>query len=143
MINKTIHIGNLGRDPEVRTTNSGSSVCNFSIACNERRKDRDGNWTDHTEWINVVTFGKTAENVGRFLTKGRQVYVEGRLQTRKWQDRDGNDRWSTEVVAEKVQFLGSKGGDRDSGGGYSDGGRSGGGYGGGHGAGHDDDDLPF
>ena len=139
MVNKVILIGRLGQDPDVRTTGSGSSVANLRIATSERRKDRDGNWGEHTEWHSVVCFGRTAENVGRFLKKGRQIYVEGRLQTRKWQDREGKDRWSTEVVANTVQFLGSGrdggGGGGGGGGGYG-GGQGGGGYGGGGGGGY-------
>lgn len=112
-VNKVILIGNLGADPETRTSQSGTTVANLRIATTERVRDREGNWSDQTEWHRVVCFGRTAENVGRFLKKGRQVYVEGRLQTRKWQDRDGNDRWTTEVVANDVRFLG---GGRDGGG---------------------------
>lgn len=107
-VNKVILVGNLGKDPEVRFTQSGNAVCNLRLACSERKKDGDS-WVDHTEWVDVVTFGKTAENVGQYLSKGRQIYVEGRLQTRKWKDRDGNDRWSTEVVANRVNFLGGRG----------------------------------
>jgi single-strand DNA-binding protein len=169
-VNKVILIGNLGADPEIRTAATGTVVGNLRIATTERQKDRDGNWNDHTEWHRVVCFGRTAENVGKFLQKGRQIYVEGRLQTRKWQDRDGNDRWSTEVVANEIRFLGSReGGGRSGGGGgggYSPGGGGGGGapsggggggdgggggYGGGGGApsggggggGAPDDDIPF
>lgn len=121
-VNKAILIGNLGADPEIRTTQSGTSVANLRIATTERTKDRDGNWTDQTEWHNVVCFGKTAENVGRFLSKGRQVYVEGRIQTRKWQDKEGQDRWSTEVVASQVRFLGGgNGGNGGSAGGQASG----------------------
>ena len=108
-INKVILVGNLGADPEVRTTNSGSKVANLRIATSERQKDRDGNWGDHTEWHRVVCFGRTAENVERFLSKGRQVYVEGKLRTSKWQDQNGQDRWTTEVVAFQVSFLGGRG----------------------------------
>lgn len=106
-VNKVILIGNLGADPEVRTSQSGTKVARLRIATTERVRDRNGNWSDATEWHSIVCFGRTAENVGRFLKKGRQVYVEGRLQTRKWQDRDGNDRWATEVVANDVRFLGA------------------------------------
>lgn len=105
-LNKVLLIGNLGADPEVRTSQSGTKVARLRIATTERVRDRNGNWSDATEWHSIVCFGRTAENVGRFLKKGRQVYVEGRLQTRKWQDRDGNDRWTTEVVANDVRFLG-------------------------------------
>ena len=139
MINKVILVGNLGQDPEVRTTGGGTPVCNLRIATTHRRKDRDGNWQDQTEWHSVVLFGRNAENAGRFLNKGRQVYVEGRLQTRKWQDRDGRDRWSTEVVGDEIKFLGSRGdrpADGGGGGGYrGGGGQGGGGYGGGQGGG--------
>jgi single-strand DNA-binding protein len=147
-VNKVILIGNLGRDPEVRSTASGTSVCNLRIATSERRKDREGNWNDHTEWHSVVCFGRTADNVGRFLAKGRQVYIEGRLQTRKWQDKDGADRWSTEVVADNLRFLGGRdgGGGGGGGGGYGGGGDSSGGgndSGGGGSYGGADDDIPF
>ena len=107
-VNKVILIGNLGRDPEIRTTASGTSVGNLRIATSERRRDRDGNWNDHTEWHTVVCFGKTAENAGRFLKKGRQVFIEGRLQTRKWQDQSGADRYTTEIVANEMQMLDSR-----------------------------------
>ncbi len=134
-VNKVILVGNLGRDPEVRQTSTGTPVANLRIATSERRKDREGNWSDHTEWHSVVCFGRTAENVGRFLSKGRQIFVEGRLQTRKWTDKDGRDRWSTEVVADVIRFLGSRrDGDGGGGGGYSGGG-GGGSYGGGGGGG--------
>lgn len=107
-VNKVILVGRLGRDPEMRTTNSGLAIANIRLATTERRKDQDGNWGEHTEWHTVVAFGKTAESASRFLTKGRQVYVEGRLRTRKWQDKDGRDRYSTEVTCDTLQFLGSK-----------------------------------
>ena len=108
-INKVILIGNLGKDPELKYTNSQLPVCRFRIATTERRKDQSGNWTDHTEWHGIVCFGKTAENCNNYLKKGRQVYVEGRLQTSKWQDKEGKDRYTTEIIANTVQFLGSKG----------------------------------
>jgi len=120
MINKVILIGNLGQDPDMRSTQSGSTVANLRIATTERRKDRDGNWNDHTEWHSVVSFGRTAENVGKYCRKGKQIYVEGRLQTRKWQDRDGRDRYSTEVVADNIRFL--SGGSSQGQGAYSGGG---------------------
>ena len=169
MINKVILVGNLGRDPEVKTSQGGGSVCRLSVATTERQKDRDGNWEDHTEWHTVVCFGNTADNAGRFLKKGRQVYVEGKLRTNKWKDKDGNDRYTTEVVAFDVKFLGGGGqgeggndrqrddGDRgnrrsepdrgrDAGKGSS--GRAGGGStssqgGGSYGGGASDDDIPF
>ena len=136
-VNKVILVGNLGADPEVRTTGSGSKVANLRIATSERQKDRDGNWGDHTEWHRVVCFGRTAENVERFLSKGRQVYIEGKLRTNKWQDQNGNDRWTTEVIAFQVSFLsgGREGGGGGGGSGYSGGGGGGGGYSGGGGGG--------
>lgn len=108
-VNKVILIGNLGKDPETRTTTSGGMVATLRLATSERRKI-DGEWGDHTEWHSVSCFGKTAENVARFLSKGRQIYVEGRLQTRKWTDKEGRDRWSTEVIANQISFLGGGGG---------------------------------
>lgn len=105
-VNKVILVGNLGQDPETRTAGSGSTVATLSVATNERRKDGD-NWVDHTEWHRVVCFGTLAENVARFCRKGRQVYVEGKLRTRKWQDKDGNDKYTTEILADNVVFLGS------------------------------------
>ncbi|MFA5801267.1 MAG: single-stranded DNA-binding protein [Thermoleophilia bacterium] len=106
MINKVILVGNLGADPEVRNTNSGSQVASLRVATTDRRKV-GSEWQDHTEWHKVTCFGKTAENAGKYLKKGRQVYIEGRLQTSKWKDKDGNDRYTTEIVAEIVRFLGS------------------------------------
>lgn len=108
-VNKAILVGHLGKDPELRYTQNQHPVCSFSIATNDRRKDQSGEWTDHTEWHNIVVWGKVAENCSRYLKKGRQVYIEGRLQTRKWQDKEGRDRYTTEIVAQTVQFLGSKG----------------------------------
>ena len=106
-VNKVILVGNLGKDPEIRQTNSGMAVGNLRLATTDRRKSGDS-WEDHTEWHTVTCFGKTAENVGRFCQKGKQLYVEGRIQTRKWEDKEGKDRWSTEVVADVVRFLGGK-----------------------------------
>ncbi len=105
-VNKVILIGNLGADPELRYTGNQTPVCTLKIATNERRKDASGNWTDHTEWHQVVAFGKTAENSSQYLQKGRQVFIEGKLQTRKWQDKEGKDRYSTEILANTIQFLG-------------------------------------
>ena len=140
-VNKAILVGNLGQDPETRTTGSGVSVCNLRIATTDRRKDRDGNWNDHTEWHNVVVFGRTADNVARFCRKGKQIYVEGRIQTRKWQDRDGRDRYTTEIVADNVRFL-NGGGDGNQGGGGG-GNRDGGNRGDGGGGNYAFDDNPF
>ena len=108
-VNKVILLGNLGKDPELRYTSGQTAVCSFSLATGERRKDASGTWVDHTEWHNIVTFGKTAENCKNFLAKGRQAFVEGRIQTRKWQDKEGKDRYTTEIVANTVQFIGGKG----------------------------------
>ncbi|MBN8549484.1 MAG: single-stranded DNA-binding protein [Deltaproteobacteria bacterium] len=107
-VNKVILLGNLGKDPELRYTTSQTAVCSFSLATGERRKDASGNWVDHTEWHNIVTFGKTAENCSNFLKKGRQAFIEGRIQTRKWQDKDGKDRYTTEIIATTVQFVGTR-----------------------------------
>ena len=114
-INKAILIGNLGDDPEARSTSSGSAVTNLSLATSESWKDKaTGEKKEQTEWHRVVMFGRLAEIAGQYLRKGSKVYIEGRLQTRKWQDRDGNDRWSTEVVANDMQMLDSRGGDQGS-----------------------------
>lgn len=103
---KVFGIGNLGKDPEVRFAASGTAIANLRVACTERVKAKDGNWEDHTEWVALVCFGKTAENAGQHLSKGRQVHFEGRLQTREWNDKEGNKRYSTEVVVDKLTFLG-------------------------------------
>lgn len=108
-VNKVILVGNLGRDPEVRATPSGQSVCNFSLATTERFTDRAGQQRDQTEWHNVVVWGKQADLCGQYLKKGRQVYVEGRLTTRQYEAKDGTGkRYRTEVVAQRVQFLGGR-----------------------------------
>jgi single-strand DNA-binding protein len=112
MLNKVMLIGNLGKDPEARNTNSGTAVTNFSVATTERMKGRDGKWTEHTEWHTVVLFGIIAESAGKYLHKGSKVYIEGRLRTRKWQDKSGQDRWTTEVVGERVSYLDPKGSGR-------------------------------
>jgi len=109
-INKVIAIGNLGKDPETRYLPSGAAVCNFSIAVSENWKDKQtGEQKERTEWMNIEVWGKAAEACQQYLSKGSQCYVEGKLQTDKWQDKDGNDRWTTKVRADSVQFLGSKG----------------------------------
>ncbi len=115
MINKVILVGHVGRDPELRYTASGTAVANFSLATNRRRKDRDGEWQEETEWHRVVAWGRTAEVVNQYASKGRQLYIEGRLQTRDWEDRDGNKRYTTEVIAELVKLLGSRHGEGDFG----------------------------
>ena len=108
-VNKVILIGNLGRDPEVRHTPSGAPVATFSIATNEAWNTREGQREERTEWHRVVAFGKLAEICGQYLKKGKQVYVEGRLQTRSWDDRDGNKRYTTEIVANTMTMLGRAG----------------------------------
>lgn len=108
-LNRVMIIGNLGQDPELRYTQSENAVVTLNVATGERRKNPDGQWVDHTEWHRIVAFGKTAENCGQYLTKGRQIFVEGSLRTRKWQDKSGQDRYTTEIVANNVQFLGGKG----------------------------------
>jgi single-strand DNA-binding protein len=112
MINKVILVGNLGADPEVRYTPSGTKVTSFRVATSDRRKDKDGNWQDHTEWHPIVTFGKLADICGEYLAKGKQVYIEGRLQTRSWEDRDGQKRYRTEIIAQDMKMLGTKGADK-------------------------------
>lgn len=102
-------VGNLGADPEVRHTAAGTAIANLRIACNERVKGKGGEWEEKVEWVNVVCFGKTAESAGQYLTKGRQVYAEGRMQTREWTDKAGAKRFTTEVVAFTVLFLGGDG----------------------------------
>ena len=130
-VNKVILIGNLGRDPEVRYTPNGSAVCNVSIATTRNWKAKDsGERQEETEWHRVVFFDRLAEIAGEYLKKGRPVYVEGRLRTRKWTDKDGIEKYTTEIYAEQMQLLGG----REGGGGGSGGGAGGDeGYGGGYG----------
>ena len=112
MINKVILIGNLGADPELRYTSGGSAVADLRLATSRKWTAKDGTSKEETEWHRVVVWGKQAETCKEYLSKGRQIYVEGRLQTRQWEDRDGNKRYTTEVVAETVKFLGGGGGSR-------------------------------
>ena len=105
-VNKVILIGNLGKDPELRYTPGGSAVVNFPIATNERWKDKEGNPQERTEWHNIVLWGRLAEIANDYLRKGSPVYIEGRLQTRSWDDRDGNKRYTTEIVGTQMQMLG-------------------------------------
>ena len=159
-VNKVILIGNLGRDPETRYTTGGDAVTNLNIATSETWKDKAGEKQEKTEWHRVVLFGRQAEIAGEYLKKGRSVYIEGRLQTKKYTDKDGVEKYSTEIVGDRMQLLGSRDG---SGGGdaeFSGGGGGGGGgarrEGGGAGAGTAkpagapkknvddfDDDIPF
>jgi len=118
-VNKVILVGNLGRDPEVRYMPDGGAVCNFSIATSENWKDKSGVKQEKTEWHNIVMYRRLAEIAGEYLKKGSAIYVEGRLQTRKW-EKDGVTRYSTEIVGDQMQMLGG----RDSGGASYDGGQS-------------------
>ncbi|HPQ81550.1 MAG TPA: single-stranded DNA-binding protein [bacterium] len=111
-VNKVILIGNLGADPDMRVTGGGQKVANFNIATTERWNDKSGQKQEKTEWHRIVVWGPQADNCAQYLSKGRQVYIEGRLQTRQWDDKEGNKRYTTEVVAQRVQFLGSPGGER-------------------------------
>jgi len=109
-VNKVILVGNLGRDPETRYTTGGEAVTNISIATTDTWKDKSGEKQERTEWHRVAFFGKLAEIAGEYLKKGSQVYVEGRLQTRKWQDKEGQDKYTTEIIADRMQMLGSRSG---------------------------------
>jgi single-strand DNA-binding protein len=149
-VNKVILVGNLGKKPELRYTPSGQAVANFTLATNERFGGKDGQPAqERTEWHRIVVWGRTAENCGQYLDKGRQVYIEGRLQTREWQDKEGQKRQTTEVVATTVQFLGGRGGEGGMGGPAGDdragvgAPASGPGEDFGGDAGGGDDDLPF
>ena len=150
-VNKVILVGNLGRDPEVRYTASGDAICNLNLATTDNWKDKaTGERREMTEWHRVSLFGKLAEIAGQYLRKGSQVYIEGSLRTRKWQDKDGQERYTTEIRADSMQMLGSRqgmggntapasggyGGGAPSSGGYG-GGNQGGGYGGGYNDGQD------
>ena len=119
-VNKVIIVGNLGRDPEVRYTPNGSAVCNVTVATSRVRKNKDsGEKSEDTEWHRIVFFDKLAEIAGEYLKKGRSVYVEGRLQTRKWTDKDGVEKFTTEIMAQEMQMLGGRegmGGGDDAGG---------------------------
>jgi single-strand DNA-binding protein len=109
-VNKVILVGNLGKDPEVRFMPNGEAVCNFSIATTDSWKDKSGAKQERTEWHNIVMYRKLAEIAGEYLKKGRPVYVEGRLQTRKWQTKEGQDRYTTEIIADQMQMLGGRDG---------------------------------
>jgi single-strand DNA-binding protein len=154
-INKVILIGNLGQDPETKAMPSGTTVCNLRIATSESWKDKQtGEMKEQTEWHTVAMFGRLAEIAGEYLRKGSQVYIEGRLRTRKWQDKEGKDRYTTEIVANEMQMLGGRGGGmggegrgearasaggrRGGEGGYAEGSR-----GAATDVGMDDDDIPF
>ena len=140
-INKAILIGNLGKDPELRYTASGTAVASFSLATTERFKNRNGEQQERTEWHNIVAWGPLADICGKYLAKGRQVYIEGRIQSRSYDDRDGNKRYITEIVANEMKMLGRPGesggqGSPQSQGDTSSGGNSGPTF-------NPDDDIPF
>ncbi len=107
-VNKVILIGNLGKDPELRYTPGGQAVASFSLATSEKWRDKDGVMQDKTEWHNIVVWGRQAEIAKEYLAKGRPVYLEGRIQTRSWDDKDGNKRYTTEIVVQRMQFLGGR-----------------------------------
>jgi single-strand DNA-binding protein len=107
-INKVILVGNLGKDPEMRYTPGGLAVCNFSLATTEKKKDKEGKLQEKTEWHKVVVFDKLAEICGQYLSKGKQIYIEGKIQTRAWDDKAGVKRYTTEIVANTMQMLGHK-----------------------------------
>ncbi|HEV2916091.1 MAG TPA: single-stranded DNA-binding protein [Pyrinomonadaceae bacterium] len=109
--NKIILVGNLGRDPELRYTPQGTPVCNFTVATNEKRKDRGGEMQDFTTWFRVTLWGRQAETASQYLTKGRPIYVEGRLRLEEWTDKDGKQRYTLEVHATDMQFIGGGRGD--------------------------------
>jgi single-strand DNA-binding protein len=153
-VNKVILVGNLGKDPETRYMPSGSAVTNLTLATSESWKDKQsGEAQERTEWHKIAMFGRLAEIAAEYLRKGSQIYIEGKLRTRKWQDKEGKDRYTTEIVADEMQMLGGKGGGAGAGAGASMGaaaGSSGGGGGGGRAAVNDsgppgdfDDDIPF
>jgi single-strand DNA-binding protein len=146
-VNKAILVGNLGRDPELRQTPNGQSVVNFTLATSENWTDKSGERQERTEWHRIVVWGRTAEMCNQYLSKGRTVYIEGRIQTREWEDKDGNKRYTTEINAQTVQFIGPR---QDGGGGSGGSSYSGGSYSGGQSSGPDmdpgppvDDDIPF
>ena len=131
--NFVIIIGNLGKDPEVRQTNNGNTAVNLAVATTDKFKDQQGNWTEKTEWHRIIAFGTRAETMGKYLRKGSPVYIEGQLQTRSWDNKDGQKQYTTEIVMRDFQFLGSKGdsGASDSSASYNDN------------NGIDDDSIPF
>jgi len=166
MLNKALLIGNLGKDPEMRSLPSGQAVASFTLATSRRWRDKNGQKQEQTEWHNIVCFGKQAEIAGQYLTKGKQIYVEGRIQTRSWDDRQtGEKKYRTEIVCDNFQMLGTRGGGGGDfegggpgagaggggsygGGSYGGGGAGGsyddqGGGGGGFGGEPEDDDIPF
>ena len=143
-VNKVIIVGNLGQDPETRYMPSGSAVTNFTVATNESWKDKQtGEQKERTEWHRVSMFNRLAEVAAEYLRKGSQVYIEGKLRTRKWQGKDGSDRYTTEIIADEMQMLGGRGGGGGFGGGDQGGGNKGGGAPPQPGPDDFDDDIPF
>ncbi len=143
-VNKVIIVGNLGQDPETRYMPSGSAVTNFTVATNESWKDKQtGEQKERTEWHRVSMFNRLAEVAAEYLRKGSQVYIEGKLRTRKWQGKDGSDRYTTEIIADEMQMLGGRGGGGGSGGGDQGGGNKGGSAPPQPGPDDFDDDIPF
>ena len=147
-VNKVILVGNLGRDPEVRYTKNGQAVASFSLATTERWTGKDGNKEDKTEWHRIVAWGKLGEICGEYLVKGKQVYIEGRLQTRDWEDKDGNKKSTTEIVANNMVMLSQAGGSQQQSYGGDQQASSGGGQAASSGGGSEsddfeDDDIPF
>lgn len=120
MINKAILVGNLGADPEIRHTQSGTQVASFTVATTERFKGKDGQMQENTEWHRIVAWNRLAEIVGEYLHKGSRVYIEGKIQTRKWQDQSGNDRYTTEIIAREMKMLSPRGGSDQGGAGGGD-----------------------
>ena len=142
-VNKVILVGNLGADPELRYTPNGTAVAQFSVATARNWKDNTGQRQEKTEWHRIVVWGKQAEFCGEYLSKGRQIYLEGRIEYRTWNDKEGNKRYSTEIIAQEIQFVGSRSDSANQGGNYGGGGGGGGGgnqgggsYGGGGGGGN-------
>ena len=143
-INKVILIGHLGKDPEVRYTQGGQAVATLSVATSESWLDKaSGEKKERTEWHRVVLWGKAAENAGKYLTKGRQVYVDGKIQTREWQDKEGQKRFTTEIVGQEIQFLGGGTAPGAAGGSHGESEPSGAPVGGGGAGKIPDDDIPF
>lgn len=143
--NKITIVGNLGKDPELRYTPQGNAVCNFSVATNEKRRDKGGDFQDVTTWFRITLWGKQAENASKYLTKGSPIYVEGRLRVEEWSDKDGKIRYTLDVQATDMQFIGSNRNDDYSGSSNSDSDESSsspagvtGGF-----SGPSDDDIPF
>jgi len=133
-LNRVQLIGRLGRDPELRFTSDGTAIANLSVATSERYKDKSGEWIDRAEWHKIVMYARLAEIAGEYLVKGSLVYLEGRLQTRKWKDKEGVEKYNTEIVADRLQMLGERA-TRDEGGGASGQQTTQ--------APHPDDDIPF